>query len=126
MKLKIETPMARAPMVAAGFSLSQCPAMAVPAMPMSGTVMFETMFGRAIRNISRFMFMELLVFSGCKDRVVARNMQSACEEFDKKILRRGFSGELEPPLCANPEKKDYLCRIFQPACRSGMAGISKI
>ena len=57
MKLKIETPMASAPIVAAE-SAPQCPAMAVDTMPMSGTVMFETILGSAMRSISRFMFME--------------------------------------------------------------------
>ena len=55
MKLKIETPMASAPIVAAE-SAPQCPAMAVDTMPMSGTVMFETILGSAMRSISRFMF----------------------------------------------------------------------
>ena len=54
MKLKIETPMASAPIVAAE-SAPQCPAMAVDTMPMSGTVMFETILGSAMRSISRFM-----------------------------------------------------------------------
>ena len=62
MKLKIETPMASAPMAAAESS-PQCPAMAVETIPMSGTVMFETMFGSAMRSISRFMFIY-----GCKDK----------------------------------------------------------
>ena len=57
MKLKIDTPMASAPIVAAE-SAPQCPAMAVDTMPMSGTVMFETILGSAMRSISRFMFME--------------------------------------------------------------------
>lgn len=56
MKLKIETPMASDPIVAAE-SVPQCPAMAVLTMPISGTVMFDTMFGTAIRRISRFMVM---------------------------------------------------------------------
>ena len=55
MKLKIETPMASAPIVAAE-SAPQCPAMAIDTMPMSGTVMFETILGSAMRSISRFMF----------------------------------------------------------------------
>ena len=53
MKLKIDTPMASAPIVAVE-SLPQCPAMAVETMPINGTVMFETIFGSARRNISRF------------------------------------------------------------------------
>ena len=57
MKLNIETPTARAPMVAA--DPPHCPAMTVPAIPMMGTVMFETTLGSANRNISRFMPMVL-------------------------------------------------------------------
>ena len=30
----------------------------------------------------------------------------------QKILRRGFSGELEPPLCANPEKRITFAEYF--------------
>ena len=56
MKLKIDTPMASAPIDAAESS-PQWPAMEVETMPISGTVMFETMLGRAMRSISRFMFM---------------------------------------------------------------------
>ena len=52
MKLKIDTPMANAPIVAVE-SVPQCPAMAVEAMPINGTVMFDTIFGSAKRNISR-------------------------------------------------------------------------
>ena len=47
--------MASAPIVAAE-SAPQCPAMAVDTIPISGTVMFETIFGSAMRSISRFMF----------------------------------------------------------------------
>ena len=56
MKLKIETPMASAPMLAAE-SPAEWPAMAVPTMPIRGTVMFETMLGSARRRISRFIDM---------------------------------------------------------------------
>ena len=50
MKLKIDTPMASAPIVAAE-SAPQCPAMAVDTIPISGTVMFDTMEGKAICSI---------------------------------------------------------------------------
>ena len=46
----IETPMASEP-IAAAESLPQCPAMAVEMMPISGTVMFDTMEGKAICSI---------------------------------------------------------------------------
>jgi hypothetical protein len=83
MKLKIDTPMASAPIVAA-VSEPQCPAIAVETMPMSGTVMFETILGSAMRSISRFMFMESDggntrqtapgVVYGCKDNAKAANL----------------------------------------------------
>ncbi len=78
MKLKMETPMASAPIVAAESS-PQCPAMAVLTMPMRGTVMFDTMFGMAIRNISRFIFMVRLRFGG-KDTALPQKWQ-----FDGRI-----------------------------------------
>ena len=53
MKLKMDTPMASAPIVAA--ELSRCPATAELTMPIRGTVMLEMMFGTANRRISRFM-----------------------------------------------------------------------
>ena len=55
MTLKIEVPMANAPIVAAE-STPQWPAMAVEAIPISGTVMFEMMLGTARRKISLFIF----------------------------------------------------------------------
>ena len=82
MKLKIDTPMASAPIVAAE-SAPQCPAMAVDTIPISGTVMFETIFGSAMRSISRFMFIGAGrdvrqplpdVVYGCKDKAKAANL----------------------------------------------------
>ena len=55
MKLKIDTPIASAPIVAAE-SAPQWPAMAVETIPIKGTVMLDTMFGSAMRMISRFIF----------------------------------------------------------------------
>lgn len=52
MKLNIETPTANAPIVCA--ESPQCPAIAVEKIPMSGTVMLDTMFGIAMRKISLF------------------------------------------------------------------------
>lgn len=52
MKLKIDTPIASAPIVAA---LSPaCPAIAVENIPISGTVILEMIFGMAILKISLF------------------------------------------------------------------------
>ena len=57
--------MASAPNVAAE-SVPQWPAMAVETMPISGTVMFDTMLGSAMRMISRFIF---ILFCGGKIRI---------------------------------------------------------
>lgn len=54
MKLKMATPIDRAPIVVVPSLPATRPAMNVEAMPMSGTVMFETMLGIAIRSISLF------------------------------------------------------------------------
>ena len=48
------TPIDSAPMVVAPSLPATRPAMNVEAMPMSGTVMFDMMFGIAIRSISLF------------------------------------------------------------------------
>jgi hypothetical protein len=55
MKLKMATPMDSAPIVVAPSLPATRPAMKVDAMPIRGTVMFETMLGIAMRNISLFM-----------------------------------------------------------------------
>lgn len=52
MKLKIDTPIASAPIVAALSPV--CPAMAVEKIPIRGTVMLEMIFGSAILKISLF------------------------------------------------------------------------
>lgn len=54
MKLKMATPIDRAPIVVVASLPATRPAMNVEAMPMSGTVMFEMMLGIAIRSISLF------------------------------------------------------------------------
>ena len=54
MKLKIETPTASDPIARVVSPPPRLPAIIVLAMPMTGTVMLETMFGSASRRISRF------------------------------------------------------------------------
>ena len=54
MKLNIVTPIESAPIVAAASPSPTRPAIAVDMMPMRGTVMFDTMFGSAMRNIALF------------------------------------------------------------------------
>lgn len=56
MKLKMDTPMDSAPIANVPFSPAAWPAMIVEAKPMSGTVIFEMILGRAKRSISLFIF----------------------------------------------------------------------
>ena len=61
MKLNIATPIESAPIVVAPSLPATRPAIKVEAMPISGTVMFEMMFGMAIRRISLFIIAILFV-----------------------------------------------------------------
>ena len=54
MKLNIATPIESAPMVVAPSLPATRPAINVEAIPIKGTVMFDMMFGIAIRKISLF------------------------------------------------------------------------
>ena len=54
MKLNIATPIESAPMVVAPSLPATRPAINVEAIPISGTVIFDMMFGIAIRKISLF------------------------------------------------------------------------
>ena len=56
--------------------------MAVEMMPISGTVMFETMFGSAMRSISRFMFIR-----GCKDKVKVPNLRALSDFISKSGMQ---------------------------------------
>lgn len=88
MKLKIVTPIESAPMAVASSLLPMRPAMAVETIPISGTVMFDMMFGIANRNIALFITRQL-----CRKVIQIIGMKhnfwhTSCEscEFRKKKL----------------------------------------
>jgi hypothetical protein len=58
MKLKIDTPMASAPIVVT--ESPKWPAIIVLTIPIMGTVMFDIMLGSAMRRISRFILVRVL------------------------------------------------------------------
>ena len=72
MKLKIVTPIESAPMAMASSLLPMRPAMAVETMPISGTVMFDMMFGIANRNIALFITCKILLQSYTNNRFDAQ------------------------------------------------------
>lgn len=79
MKLKIVTPIDSAPIAVASSLLPMRPAIAVETMPISGTVMFDMMFGIANRNIALFITCQNLLQSyenNCYDmHFLAYNLQ---------------------------------------------------
>ena len=90
MKLKMVVPMARAPIMAA--ELPRRPAMAMSAMPSSGTVMLETMFGIVRRHISRVRLIRELIgerlFSNGKD-----SCSRGAEQIPEKIPAGSETGQ---------------------------------
>lgn len=119
MKLKIDTPMASAPMLAAE-SPAEWPAMAVPTMPIRGTVMFETMLGSARRRISRFIDMDsrlrvLDAAEGCCGSGFRRSEYKDTLKFGKLMVPHGFCFRFRHDACAESRKLNYLCRNFVEA-----------
>ena len=66
MKLKIDTPIASAPIVVT--ESPKWPAIIVLTIPIMGTVMFDIMFGSAMRKISLFIIGQGIKFTPCNKR----------------------------------------------------------
>ena len=62
------TPIDKAPIVVAASLPPTWPAITVEAMPIRGTVMFEIMFGSAMRKISLFIIGQGVKFTPCNKR----------------------------------------------------------
>lgn len=79
MKLKMATPIESAPMAVASPALPIRPAMAVEAIPISGTVMFDMMLGTAKRMMSLFILRKIMLQRYIIIRNVYKIWHTSCE-----------------------------------------------
>ena len=108
--MKIDTPMANAPIVST--ELPKWPAIIVPAIPIMGTVMLEMMLGMAIRNISRFIPIILCSFKCfCSDKDTKYKLMFVNKSFfgDKRLVSCNEIASILSIKLLNIRKIMYLC-----------------